>query len=592
MSPKRLRVQPVVVFLESRRLFSIFQVTDTGDSATDTGSLRYALLNAQNGDSIDFDIPTSDPGYNATTNTWTISPNAPLPPVSSSITIDGSSQPGYANGGAPVIVLDANNAFGVLQVDGGVTATLSGLTITGGSAGGINNAGTLTIISDTISDNDGGGILNQGTLTVTGSTISDNSAYYGAGITNSGTLTVADSTISDNTAYAAGDYVFEGGGGIANSGTVTVTGSAISDNSAYYGGGVSNQRQGTFTALDCTFDDDRATAFGGAILNGGSTSRLDLFDCSFTGNSAGTTGGAISNAGSRGQSGIGSISGCTFRDNSAGSVGGGGISVFVGALTITNSTIADNSASGPGGGIFVYLGVLKAEDDTISGNGAATGGGIANEPGSTASIGNTIVADNTATSSGPDVVGTFASQGHNLIGETDGSSGWLSSDLTGTVEQPLDPLLAALANNGGPTETMALLAGSPAIDAGSTALAFNPTTGRPLTTDQRGAEYLRIVNGAIDIGALETANPDSGNPTVLVVTNTSDDASAPGSLRYRALERPERRYDRLRHTRERSWLRRGRGFMDDHTELVATTGEAPRSLSTDTPSRRLGHRCP
>ena len=81
--------------------------------------------------------------------------------------------------------------------------------------------------------------------------------------------------------------------------------------------------------------------------------------------------------------------------------------------------------------------------------------------------------------------GAFTSQGHNLIGETDGSSGWVSSDLTGTIARPLNPLLAPLGNNGGPTQTMALLPGSPAIDAGSNALAVD-ANGNPLVYDQRG----------------------------------------------------------------------------------------------------------
>ena len=93
------------------------------------------------------------------------------------------------------------------------------------------------------------------------------------------------------------------------------------------------------------------------------------------------------------------------------------------------------------------------------------------------------MAGNAATSFEPDVggtfvPGTFASQGNNLIGNTDGSSGWVGSDLTGTSAQPLDAMLAPLGNYGGPTETMALLAGSPAIGAGIA------VTG--VTTDQRG----------------------------------------------------------------------------------------------------------
>ncbi len=239
--------------------------------------------------------------------------------------------------------------------------------------------------------------------------------------------------------------------------------------------------------------------------------RLDLFDCSFTGNYANTTGGAISSTGS------GSISGCTFRDNSAGSHGGGGISVYGGALTITDSTIVDNSTSGPGGGIHVYAGTLTAVNDTISDNSASSGGGIASDPGTTLTIANTIVAGNTATTSGPDVLGSFGSQGTNLIGATDGSTGWVGSDLTGTTAQPLDAMLAPLGNYGGPTETMALLPGSPAIGAGT------PISG--ITTDQRG--FARPASNP-DIGAFQTQG------STLVVNTTADGTvSGPGQLTLR-----------------------------------------------------------
>src|SRR5207244_1350030 len=89
---------------------------------------------------------------------------------------------------------------------------------------------------------------------------------------------------------------------------------------------------------------------------------------------------------------------------------------------------------------------------------------------------NTIIAGNTASNRGPDVGGTannpqsVTSSGNNLIGKTDGSTGWIGSDLTGTIASPLNPLLSSLGNYGGPTQTLALLPGSPAIDAGNNAL--------------------------------------------------------------------------------------------------------------------------
>ena len=103
----------------------------------------------------------------------------------------------------------------------------------------------------------------------------------------------------------------------------------------------------------------------------------------------------------------------------------------------------------------------------------------------------TIVADNIAGSSGSDAFGALTSAGHNLIGQTDGSSGWDGTDLTGTADSPLDPLFGDFGNFGGPTKTLALLSGSPAIGQGDPA--------GPLT-DQRGVARSRT---APSIGAFE-----------------------------------------------------------------------------------------
>jgi hypothetical protein len=142
-------------------------------------------------------------------------------------------------------------------------------------------------------------------------------------------------------------------------------------------------------------------------------------------------------------------------------------------------------------------------DSTISGNKAVKNAGIPGNSGcggiytsgnvATVSIQNTILAGNSAPSS-LDVAGVFTNLGHNLIGIGDGGSGYANTDLVGTSANPINPLLGPLQDNGGPTQTMALLPGSPAIDAG---------TLTDSEWDQRGPGYPRLVNGATDIGAYE-----------------------------------------------------------------------------------------
>ena len=122
---------------------------------------------------------------------------------------------------------------------------------------------------------------------------------------------------------------------------------------------------------------------------------------------------------------------------------------------------------------------------------------------------NTIIAQNLVDFTGfkPDVTGKFDTKGHNLIGIVDGSTGFGDpTDLIGSGGAPLDPMLGPLRHNGGPTQTHALLAGSPAIDHGDNAV-VDPITGLPLTSDQRGLRRHKDGNGdgvsAVDIGAFE-----------------------------------------------------------------------------------------
>jgi hypothetical protein len=303
-------------------------------------------------------------------------------------------------------------------------------------------------------DGYGGGIYNSGTLTVTSSTLSHNSALasgyaygdgYGGGIYNSGTLTVTSSTLSANAAGGGGKGADDGGGGIYNSGTLTVTSSTLSANAA--SATASGQTGG------------HATASGGGISNSGllTVSNSTLSANSVTASAQATMGVATASGG-----GI-------YNSNT---------------LTVTSSTLSANAISASG------------QTQT------SFGGGIDNS--NALDLRNTLVALNTAATS-PDLSGSVSSLGHNLIGDGTGGSGYDPTDLVGTSSNPIDPRLGPLQGNGGPTQTMALLAGSPAIDAGD-------NTDAP-ATDQRG--FARIVGGTIDIGAFEVQPAGQANHLAL-----------------------------------------------------------------------------
>ena len=103
---------------------------------------------------------------------------------------------------------------------------------------------------------------------------------------------------------------------------------------------------------------------------------------------------------------------------------------------MTNCTVSGNSAGGDGGGLYSG-GTTSLTNCTISDNYASVGGGLLNNDfHGTVTLGNTIIAGNMATNTGPDVSGAVDSSGNNLIGEVDGSSGWVSSDLIGTIADP------------------------------------------------------------------------------------------------------------------------------------------------------------
>lgn len=248
------------------------------------------------------------------------------------------------------------------------------------------------------------------------------------------------------------------------------------------------------TVSGLTLTNGYTTASGGGIFNNHST--LTISNCLVTGNSA-NSGGGIYHFTTTGQSLA--LLASTVSRNSA-TVDGGGIETS-GIMTVTNSTIFGNSANAGGGIRHFGNGALTVTASTIASNSATTGGGIRlqGSSGTQLQIGGTILKTgsgaNISKNSSPDVIST----GYNL--SSDNASAFLNqaTDLNST-----DPLLGPLQDNGGPTPTLALKFGSPAID---------KSKSFALTTDQRGQPRSynnpNIANAAggdgADIGAYEAS---------------------------------------------------------------------------------------
>jgi len=318
---------------------------------------------------------------------------------------------------------------------------------------------------------------------------------------------------------------------INNSGTLEIAGSGA-DNLTIDGGAGTNRifhtNQATVNIIGLTLTGGNKSAFGvnsgGAILVEGGALTLDRVHV--TGNTAHSGGGGIDF-----QLGTHRIINSTFSNNTTIFQGGGFFVSFGTTLTVVNSTISGNTA-GMGGGGFNSQGTVTLRNVTIINNSSRVGGGIGQS--GVLNMGNTIVAGNTAavdlgTDVSPDIYSspgkTIVSAGGNLIGnnsnvETAFPAGNpnTNNDIVGTSVSPINPQLGSLADNGGTTPTHALLAGSPAIDAGLNAWAVDPLNNTTLAFDQRGTGYMRIVDGdnngssIVDIGAFEV-QPENVVPT-------------------------------------------------------------------------------
>ena len=288
----------------------------------------------------------------------------------------------------------------------------------------------------------------------------------GAGIS----LTLSNLTIKNGVGYA-------GGGGVDNSGTLTVNNSLFYLNTALSGGAILNT--GTATISKTTFSGNSPYFFGrsagcGAIDNRSTmTITTSTFDTNYANNNF-TSGGAICNGGTL------TITASTLSNNlSSGNNSGYGGAIFhyAGTLTVTNSTFSGNSATTGGGAIYSQGGTVQISNSTFGTNPENIGGGGAlGNAGSSVLIQNSIVANS---ANGGNCAGTITSDGYNL--SSDSTCNFSSSgDLNNK-----NPKLGPLHKNGGPTQTLALQKGSPALDAGNPA-GCRDFSGNLLTTDQRG----------------------------------------------------------------------------------------------------------
>ena len=348
----------------------------------------------------------------------------------------------------------------------GTTAALTATVISGNAAdplggGGIANRGTMTLVGSTVAGNsatlDGGGIWSNGTLTLERSSVSGNTASPGTGggggIRNAdgGALTLTNSTISSGT--VTGNTSGNSGGGLfGQAGGVEITGTAISGNTATVHGGGVWAFAGTLDLTDSTVSENNASELAGGI--GTNFAVVNVVSSSVSGNTAGSAGGGL------------------YSEVT---------------LILTNSTVSGNTSTGPGGGIRNEgAGTVALLNATISGNSAGAAGGI-DHSGQSTTLRNAIVAGNTPT----DCQGPVLSFGSNLDG--DNSCNLIAPGDVAGGNAGLGPL----ADNGGLTQTHALLPGSAAINAGNDGVAP--------AIDQRGVARV----GPSDIGDFEFQGADA-----------------------------------------------------------------------------------
>ncbi len=492
------------------------------------------------------------------------------------------------------VVLGAVTINGV-TIENGLAQPGDGAT---GSGGGIRDQGPvdLTLNNDAVINSnataDGGGISMENAastkwkLTLNNTTVANNHAGdAGGGIDEDGTGTVNinGSTIIGNTTLnqGAGIWLDAINGGTAN---LNITKSFIAENTAgMLAGGVGNAGNGAVSIVNSTVESNSTSGFGGGFADQNNLGTLTVQNSQFLNNSAGTNGGAIQ------EGNVLVVIASEIKGNSAGVNGGmpigttgngkpnpvmgsgGGLFVDGGSLTLTLSTIADNTASINGGGVElettrssviristitgntalnnaggndgggiddVATGMVSLANDTINGNFADHGGGVFYGGKAGLTIQNTIIAQNIASTSGPDT--QFATSptgtvdlGGNLIGIGTPTIFKAATTQQGTASKPLNPMLAGLADNGGQlagspghqlvVETEALLPGSPALGKGvSNYITIDERVFPRAATPDVGAFQFQNVTLAVQISVAPIVTLHGTENITITVTNTSN----------------------------------------------------------------------
>ncbi|MEH2216743.1 MAG: VCBS domain-containing protein [Nostoc sp.] len=399
---------------------------------------------------------------------------------------------------------------------------------TGYTVDGTNNTATVTIAAnDTVvtNTNDSGeGSLRQAILNANANPDANTITFAGSVFTDgtpdtitltSGELDITNAltinglgasnlSISGNNAFAVFNV---DDGNSSNEIAVAINGLTIKDASDFASiGNIEN-----LTINNSSISGN--AGFFGSIYNLGTAT---ITNSTISGNSGGYAGG-IANAGTA------TITNSTISGNSG--LGGG---IFnAGTATITNSTISGNTGTDISGGIY-NLAILNLSNSTITNNtadsdnnGSGDGGGIFNDASGTVTAQNTIIAGNfDSGNEAPDIFGAVTGNANNLIGSLTGASGTIGtgSDITFASAgiTNINQVIGSLANNGGATQTHAIVSGSAAINAGNNALIPSG-----ITTDQRGTT--RTIGGTVDIGAYESGfiAPVAANDTATTNENTA-----------------------------------------------------------------------